>query len=1311
MLRLEVLDYVGPTQWRWRLTDDQGEVLVDHPVELDDGEWQLAAFNDLDNYLRENAAADRRLAHEAELVVQVGAWLGERAMGPVALELARARGPVRLVVPADAAELAYRPWELAMVEQQPLVAHRVTFVVDHEQSRLPKAAIGDRLRMLAVFSASADAEALNQRKERAALTRAVHDIAAANGKAVELRMLQYGATRDQLRDALREPGGWDIVHLAGHGLPTALPMGGDVITGAELVELLDLAAGQLKLVTLSPSRSSVRTATEQLRQLGMVRTPQTQDVEPLPTLASEMVRQLDCAVLTMRYPVSDDFAIAMAESFYGLVLGNAQSVTEAETLAVAQVAGREPTTSTPPRSVATPTLLGARALELRLEPPTGDPLVFQAERQRLGGFPARSPRFVGRVGLMARIDTLLDQRSGQPGLVLHGMAGAGKTTAAVELAYTFVDSFVGAAWYVAPADGEAIESALTDCALALEQQLPGLQLAHRVNDLAAWREAMPSFAQALAQARVLIVLDNVESLLTDAGEWRDERWSLFVRALTGHQGLSRVVMTSQRLPVGLPESVSAEQVRALSLAETVLLAREWPRLRALLDGTGAGLSIEQAHDLAARTLVLVQGHPKLIELADGRAADPVVLQARLDEADRVWEQRDTSLEPYLTGGEPAASDEDYLAVLDGWTTATTSSLSTDASLLFDFLCCLEPDDRISAIVEVEWPEMWRHVERSGDAPDPDVTAASLVEQGLVAVDTDPATGRPTGYRIHPEVAETGREAVEPSFRDAVDIVVGNGWLATVREGLSHEAERGLGQLVLRAARSAAPYLLRQHRWVDLDAAAEQLLHRDQSRATAVALLPVLAAAVEATEGTPEELAAGRTHARALTMVDPEQAEARFRELLDAAVERGEFRQAAVTAGDLLSLYRDTGRWDLALELAEAKADYSLRADLGPWTRMGDDGQRLQILGLQGNYQQVLDAVEQHRATMATLPDPPDVAESVSPWNVREVILGIGVTAARELGEWQRALDLNSAVRESKRNRDAGAAELAGTSFNDYGMLLALGRNAEALALLHECREVFEANRDYAMLAKTLVALADAEGALGHIDRAVALGRDALRLAYVVVDSEAIAIGHHNLATHLMQTEDADSRVVQANLLAAAAIRYQTGSGNLVQSVQAVAGVVVDDDQPRLSFDEVCSIVDGNEGIHFGALFARLPSRANTGEDVVADVVRLATNLRTDVIAQTVDVWEPIVSALLAVLHDSPDVTGEDVNQVLTAAEEQPDWQELVPVLRRIQAGEEDPALAENLNPVDTAIVRRTLGALAGTVEVDPEAWRVLVEQA
>ena len=86
-------------------------------------------------------------------MVQVGDWIGQQVLGQVGVALAGARSPVRLEVPAGAAVLGYRPWELARVDGRALAGHRVGFVIDQQPHRpLTKAGVGDRLRMLAVFS-------------------------------------------------------------------------------------------------------------------------------------------------------------------------------------------------------------------------------------------------------------------------------------------------------------------------------------------------------------------------------------------------------------------------------------------------------------------------------------------------------------------------------------------------------------------------------------------------------------------------------------------------------------------------------------------------------------------------------------------------------------------------------------------------------------------------------------------------------------------------------------------------------------------------------------------------------------------------------------------------------------------------------------------------------------------------------------------------------------------------------------------------------------------------------------------------------
>ena len=118
------------------------------------------------------------------------------------------------------------------------------------------------------------------------------------------------------------------------------------------------------------------------------------------------------------------------------------------------------------------------------------------------------------------------------------MAGAGKTACAVELAYTHQQSFPLMAWFAAPEEtpgGAEIRPALASFALATERQLPGLQWAHLVDNPEQLRAFLPTLTQVFEEYRILLVLDNVESLLTDSGEWRDERWGwVLARADRSH---------------------------------------------------------------------------------------------------------------------------------------------------------------------------------------------------------------------------------------------------------------------------------------------------------------------------------------------------------------------------------------------------------------------------------------------------------------------------------------------------------------------------------------------------------------------------------------------------------------------------------------------------------------------------------------------------------------------------------------------------------------------------------------------------------
>lgn len=368
---------------------------------------------------------------------------------------------------------------------------------------------------------------------------------------------------------------------------------------------------------------------------------------------------------------------------------------------------------------------------------------------------------------------------------------------------------------------------------------------------------------------------------------------------------------------------------------------------------------------------------------------------------------------------------------------------------------------------------------------------------------------------------------------------------------------------------------------------------------------------------------------------------------------------------------------------------------------------LQELYEQGRLEEVLAAVNEHRGT-------DEAGETVASWEVQETILDIGVAAAHGLGRWPEALELSAALQRSQSDRGAGEEERTVTAFNDYGPLLRLGRGNEARELLYHCRAVFARTENLTMMGNTLTALADAEAHLGGVDAAVQEETDALRLKYRGRDPEAIAVSHYNLANYLLKAER-ELRPVWAHRLAAALIRYQIDSPRLTASVQAVGRLLGQRGAPSapLSFDDVCGTVDLLPGVGFTELFDRLPARAATGQSALDEIMRAIGEARDTALHESVALWEPIISALVAAHGPEPDPEAAAVlGDTLAELRQQYAWRELVPVLTRIQAGpyyHSDQTIGF-LDPISAMVAERAKAALAGTVAVDPTAWRALTEE-
>jgi tetratricopeptide (TPR) repeat protein len=1240
-LVLEANDVRDASHWNWRLKDQNGVTVADHEVRLDTASWQYDAFLDLYGYLRRNVAPDEPATVASELVEQVGQWIGQHVLGKVGGAILAHRTPatVRVMIPREpevAEGLLYLPLELAHVCGQPLAVQDVSLVfeIQGEAPPVTRQPVGERLRMLAIFSLPTDASALNLRLERYRLKKLINSISQNRGLAIDLRVVQYGVTRDALKGILKEQGGWDIIHFSGHGLAAGLVLekpdgSSDRVKSDELLALLRPGRGRLKWVTLSACLSAARTIDETLRWLGLgpkhSALPPAADDPPkgkLGAVARELVREFGCAVLAMRFPVDDEFAIRLGEKLYESVLEAQLPLTRALQLALPEVANS-------PLAVATPALFGRHAAELALRvPKAGQGTRTGIAAAGMAYFDPPPERFVGRVKVMSQASAALAPRSNWAGVLFHGMAGGGKTACALELAYHYEDlqRFTGSVWYSTLGKESEWSGELVRFASAFEIQLsdehliPLLPLLHVMAESEdRFDSYLPRLRQFLEKHSTLLVLDNLESLLRDDGQWREPRWGKLVGALLSQRGESRAVLTSRTHPVipGLaPDRLCTLPVHSLSLDESALLARHLPNLGALLRGECAVNDHERSEHrhLIKRLLGVVQGHAKLIELADGQAASPAELSRHLDRAMSAWAQSsvdDDQLNAFFREGDSKVEADCFLQALAGWTTAIAAALPDGSHTLFNFLCWLEEEDREDWIVDATWPKLWDRLALADAAPDVGSSLPALVSAGLVDVHLSRREKHQNErrlYSIHPGVAEAGRSASGEPFREAVDDVQAVFWSACFQAGLRKESEDA-GPSVIRAGLSGAPYLMRQRRWEDASNRLEQVLYRSNSQATEATVLPLLLRLAEATEGTPREHIDAGLAATALARFGRwRDAEAMLRPILDRALDRNDFRVASVAANEIINVLMQTGRAAQALDLLNQKKIHTDRAGLGPWSQLQNEGKKLQLMNELRQYNEVLAEAEALRARMAGLSESAEKGESVSPWNVREVILNAAEIAAIRSGNWEMALALVDEIVSLKRDRGATTLDLTRARFNAITPLRGLRRHEEARELLKNCLSVFKDEGNSSDLASLFSAIAGLEIQLGHSDRALAHEKTAICYIYMTGHQGQCAISHFNLADYLVRAGGAPEMAL-AHRLAGAVIDLQAGGHWLTQPIPTLSSQLASFGSlpPPIppSFTDLCRIVEQVDGVRFAELFARLPTfLAATGDEALQNVLKM-----------------------------------------------------------------------------------------------------------
>ena len=1340
-LQLSLTDYQDETRWRWVLNDANGNFLADHEVSLDRSAKEYSGFAFLPDYLKYYQLPTVTME---TLLEEVGQWMGQQVFGglleALSDEMTYPATVVQVHIPSEAQDLLFRPFELAYLDGEPFAQCGIRFVYElvDEQTKgrkgrkSKKGKPGNELRVLAVFSLPSQASPLNLRRERYGLAQLVDQLRQTRGTAVTLRVIQYGATRQTLKDALRQGGGWDMIHLSGHGLSGHLMLEDsegkpDVIQADELAKLLRPTRRRVKLLTLSACLSGAGSLQQARVMLGLssetLRTgsvyAQSAQETRLPSLAQKLSQALGCAALAMRYPVGDSFATQLALKLYESLFNDQQSLPNALQIALDRALSAEYAQSTP-LSPVTPILFGTQATDLRLTPPLA-PGQHEVPTTGLLNFPPEPERFVGRVLPMLRASQGLAPRSRYNGVLFYGMAGAGKTSCSLELAYRHeTGRFLGYVWFKAPDEGHDIHGTLANFLQSIENQLDleqrGILTAH-LNDPQDFdfsRRTLPRLQGMLRQHATLIVIDNIESLLTQSGDWRDPKWGILIDALLTRTGASRLVFTSRRLPTALTQHprLLRLSIHALSLGESVLLARELEHLRTLFaDETG--------RPLLQHTLNMAQGHPKLLELADKMAADGQ-LAALTPDSTPTDNQR---LDAFFRTGESQQSAEDFIATLRYWTTTLTATLPPTAHLLFHFLCRLEEEDRLSNIIKGNWegfagrlkgttPAAVTALNQPNLALDSSLAALTnvgLIESRVIELNSDQSPiiiiedgsnlqSPVSFFRIHPAIAETERDQADAVVLSACDIELDNYWGSLWQYGIKTEMEGGTRRVVI-SARRAAPYLLRRERWQAAGTLLERIIERDQTPATLAFALPLLRQIAAATQGTDLRMTGNLAKAllRAGRYVEAEQL---LRDTMAQSVAQGDYRLASATAGQLGDLLWMMAHYDEALDVVGKKADYTLRAGFGPWSQLSTEGQRLQILCVLGRYDEVLKEVNALRPQLAALPDKSAVAESADPWNVRETMLGTGCVAAQQLEKWQRALDLNAEILAYQQKRGADEVKVARTRFNDYAPLLRLCRYGDVRALLMHCRAVFEKNHEIASLGQVLGALGDLEYQMGNRAVAVQFSQSALRYTYQAGEPEACAISHNNLAVSLEQT-GATANLVLAHRLATCIIGLQTQSGALTRRINNLANSPMPASPP--TFDEVVATVELTSSVRFRELFARLPKRAPNGDAAMAAVWGMAKKRRAER-EQVKKGFDGLPPAIIAPIESgSPEKAMEALMQ-LPPKEQQAVMEQMNPLVNQMLA------VFGQLSPKEQQAIMMQTKALVKQMQLSPKEQQAVMVQ-
>jgi hypothetical protein len=319
-----------------------------------------------------------------------------------------------------------------------------------------------------------------------------------------------------------------------------------------------------------------------------------------------------------------------------------------------------------------------------------------------------------------------------------------------------------------------------------------------------------------------------------------------------------------------------------------------------------------------------------------------------------------------------------------------------------------------------------------------------------------------------------------------------------------------------------------------------------------------------------------------------------------------------------------------------------------------------------------------------------VDEATLPWKVREIILKIGSDSALRSQQWSEAHAFNTELIAAMKARGASEQELVHARLPGYTPLLNLGRHHEARELVAACQEFFKKEDNGQMLGQCRMALSQIEAAAGIGRRAPEHLLVALRYAYRARDVASVSKVHTELANALHGGGN-DHPESLLHALAANLIDDLTGSARQHRSLLSLALCLSDVELavPE-SLHALCNALEELPGIHLRNLLTDHGREWQEADERYFDVLLAAKAESGRLFFDAHDLlalWDPLLAGIYLGFCGSRAIA-QAAGDALTVYGQDPDWADLVPLLRDLQHGWTSIRAASALHPINAAIVSR-----------------------